>query len=95
MCPLRAVRAVVHGDQRLGVGQIVRVSPLARLWPWGSAAIVRFLERHQVIDVEVARIGEDAAGIGIVPLSGNDAALSGTQRDGHAAFGDQPSCRVS
>lgn len=50
---------------------------------------MRLFERHQVIDIEFARIGEDAAGIRIMPLAGNDAATPIIQGDGNVAFGDQ------
>jgi len=38
---------------------------------------------------------EDATGIWIMPLAGNDAALASIQCDGHAAFGGKQRLRVS
>ena len=72
-CSLRAVGAGRDSDEVLGVIKVVGVLPPLLSVPSPSAADVSVSERHHVVDVQLAGVGDNGAGVLPQPFAGGNA----------------------
>ena len=92
-CAFRPVGARRHGDQVLGIIEVVRVTFLSLGRPSPGTAVGGVTERHHVVDVEFAGVGDDGGRrVRSKPFDGGDAASpGGFERYGSTACGNQRS----
>src|SRR3546814_19202007 len=70
--------------------QVVGECAPARSVPAVGAGAVHLRQRDAMVDVELARVGDRAAGVGIVPAPGNDTAAIGGHPQRLQALPDRP-----
>ncbi len=92
-CAFRPVGARRHGDQVLGIIEVVRAAFLSLGRPSPGTAVAGVTERRHVVDVEFAGVGDDGGGrVRCKPFDGGDAASpGGFERYGSTACGNQRS----
>ena len=87
--PLRPIGRCRDGDQRVGIDEVVSVPPPLRRRPGVAPTAMHLGQRDEVVDIQVSRIGEHPARVGVFPPPGDNLASPGVERHRDGALGDQ------